>query len=253
MIDPKLAETFKLSTLAAPVATAYEQIVENHGLEPNVIAPFLIDLLAIDITYKQERAQINARKRANFKWPNAMLENVPTDESSPFSEKDIQRLMACEWVKDKFNVLLIGASGLGKTTSASAIGNCLLLKGYSTIFLKYRKFIHELVQAERDGVTEKYINKLNKKDVLIVDDWRLTPLSEEERLLLFNFVEEREGKGCWVITSQFDVSDWHKAAGAEYISDSIFDRIGHTPLKFTFKEAHDSFRKLNAQKGAHYD
>ncbi|ACJ29447.1 ATPase [Shewanella piezotolerans WP3] len=248
MISPQLTEKFQQLKLSAAMS-GYEQIAENHDIERELLDKALEELLDIQLASRFENSQRLARKNAALKWPQAMLENLPINDASPFSLDDIQVLGSCEWVVNIQNILLIGASGLGKTTAASAVGNGAINKGFKVKFLKYSHLIKSLVEAELNGDTDKYIKKLNRMAVLIVDDWGLTPLTDEERLLLFNLVEEREGNGSWVITSQFDVGDWHKAVGEQYIGDSIFDRIGHTKFKYTFEQGSDSFRKINAQQG----
>lgn len=254
-----LRESFEL--LKLPVALAvYEQVVENNNLDLEIMDKVMNEILCPQVDARVENSQRLARRNATLKWPQATLDKIPTDECSPFSKKDIIKLKACGWAKRQLSILLIGASGRGKTTAACALANEAILNGYKVKSISYMSLIENLTQAKSEGTgnerlkAEKLINMLMRVDILLVDDWGLKPLSKDEQTELFRFVEAREGKGSWIITSQFDASDWHKAIENNYIGDSILDRIAHTPYRFIFKlgEGFDSFRKLKAEKEGQY-
>ncbi|MCL1137731.1 ATP-binding protein [Shewanella pneumatophori] len=247
--------------LKLPVSMAvYEQVVENNNLDLETMDKVMNEILCPQVDARVENSQRLARRNATLKWPQASMDKIPTDKHSPFSRKDIAKLRSCGWAKRQLSILLIGASGLGKTTMACALANEAILKGYKVKSISYMSLIDNLTNAKTEATGNehlkamKLINMFMRVDILHVDDWGLKPLSKDEQTELFRFVEAREGKGSWVITSQFDVSDWHKAIENNYIGDSILDRIAHTPYRFIYKlrDGVDSFRKLKAKKEEQY-
>ena len=134
-------------------------------------------------------------------------------------------LLEFDWVTSCENIVITGKTGAGKTHLACALANAALQRGVTVLFKRFYELLLELIAAENEQRLVRFRRKLNRMQILIIDDWGLAPLSERERHLLFEFIESRERNASLIITSQYDVKDWHSAFQDQTLADSILDRI----------------------------
>ncbi len=122
---------------------------------------------------------------------------------------------------------LTGPTGIGKTWLACALGNQACREGFSVLYFRLPRLLHGLRMARADGTYSKELARLARVDVIILDDWGLSVLKDEERRDLLEIVEDRRGLKSTVVTSQLPVSKWHDTIGDPTIADSILDRLVH--------------------------
>lgn len=137
----------------------------------------------------------------------------------------IQRLTTCKWIKEYENVLITGATGLGKTWLACALANKSCREGFSAIYVRIPRLMHSLQIAKADGSYMKELGRLAKTDVLILDDLGLSPIGDSERRDLLEILEDRYGNRSTIVTSQFPIKKWHDTIGDPTISDALLDRL----------------------------
>ena len=113
-----------------------------------------------------------------------------------------------------------------------------------TLYARTSKLLHDFQIAKADGSYSKLLAKLAKLNLLIIDDWGLTPLSAAERRDLLEILDDRYNRSATLITSQFPVNTWHELIGEATIADAILDRLLHSAHKITLKG--DSMRKLRS-------
>jgi DNA replication protein DnaC len=132
-------------------------------------------------------------------------------------------------------ILITGATGCGKSFLASALGHKACTQGYRVIYYNLQKILLKLKMSRADGSIIKLLDHLNKTDLLIIDDFGLTSLEQQQRLDLLEIIEDRHGRKSTIIASQLPVSSWYEIIGEETIADAILDRLIHTSHRVELK------------------
>jgi len=154
------------------------------------------------------------------------------------------QLLQLDWVRQHRNLLIEGPTGTGKTFLACALGESICEHGLSVRYYRASRLFEALTIAHGDGSFGKLLTQLAKTDCLIIDDWGLDVLSQQQRNDLLEIMEDRHGRGATLITSQLPVSHWHEAIGDPTLADAILDRLLHTATKIQLKG--ESMRKKQA-------
>ena len=139
----------------------------------------------------------------------------------------MMRFADCSFVEKHENVLITGSTGIGKSFVASALGNQACMLGYSVIYANAAKLFSKLKMTKADGSYVKEIVRIEKQDLLIIDDFGLQPLDAQNRNMLLEIMEDRHGNRSTIITSQLPVAKWYDVIGEQTIADAILDRIVH--------------------------
>jgi DNA replication protein DnaC len=151
-----------------------------------------------------------------------------------------------EWVPAFRNVLLSGPAGVGKTYIACALGNTAARAGYNVLYVRAPRLFETLQQSRGDGSHLKALAKLSRVQLLIIDDFLLTPLSDTERRDLLEVIEDRYQAGATIIASQCPISDWHPNIGDPTLADAVCDRLLHNAYKIEMRG--DSMRTRRPMK-----
>ena len=137
------------------------------------------------------------------------------------------RLAEGSFIKRKEDVLLTGPTGVGKSFLASALGHQACHNGYWVIYFNTQRLFARLKMSKGDGSYFKEIARIEKQDVLILDDFGLAPLDNHQRDPLMEIIEDRHGRKSTIISSQLPVSSWYEIIGESTIADAILDRLVH--------------------------
>jgi DNA replication protein DnaC len=138
-------------------------------------------------------------------------------------------------------ILISGASGAGKSFLASALGHQACAQGYKVIYYNLQKLLLRTKMSRIDGSIYKFVEKLSKAELLILDDFGLTHLESQQRMDLMEIIEDRHAKKSTIIASQLPVANWYDVIGEETIADAILDRLVHTSYRIELKG--ESLRK----------
>lgn len=163
---------------------------------------------------------------ARFRY-KAAVEQIIYGPERALDTNQIQRLSECEFINRKENILITGSTGIGKSFIASAIGHQACLLGYRTLYCNASKLFSLLKMAKGDGSYAKEISKIEKQQLLIIDDFGIQPLDAQNRSALMEIIEDRHSKASLIITAQVPVSKWHEVIGETTIADAILDRVVH--------------------------
>lgn len=147
----------------------------------------------------------------------------------------IQQLAGGAWLKRAYNVFITGATGVGKTYLACALAQKACREGLDTLYVRSPLLFQDLAVAKGDGRYKRLLASLCKKRLLVLDDWGLAPLNDEQRRDLLELVEDRHGRGSMIIVSQVPVEKWHDAIGDPTLADAILDRIIHNAYRIDLK------------------
>src|SRR5215467_647474 len=157
------------------------------------------------------------------------------------------RLKGAAWVKNHEHIFVIGPTGVGKSYVASALAQKACRDGYSVYYARTAALFRDLNLARADGSLRQLLKRLNRIDVLVVDDWAMAPMSEAERRDFWEIAEDRYQSRSMILTSQLPVSRWHEQIGDPTLADGILDRLVHNAHRIEMRG--ESMRKQQGPKG----
>lgn len=217
--------------------TEQQQMAEVDSLGFEERLGLLVDREA---TERENRKLATRLKKAKLRQ-TASVEDLDFRRSRGMDKTLILSLAACAWIAKGINVLICGPTGVGKSYLACALAHKACLEGYTALYLRLPRLFEELRLAKADGRYGKLMLNFAKTDLLVLDDWGLTPMTDPQRRDLLELMEDRYGLKSTIITSQLPVTAWHEAIGDPTLADAILDRIVHNAHKIEMKG--DSMRK----------
>ncbi len=190
---------------------------------------------------ERENRRLNSRLRQASLKQQASIEDIDFRHPRNLDKSTMMSLANCKWIKEHHNILITGLTGVGKSYIGCALGHKACLEGYKTIYIRLSRLLSNLIVARGDGRYEKIMKNLAKADLLIIDDWGLNKLNEQERRDFLEIMEDRYDQKSTIITSQVPVKKWHDLIGNSTIADAILDRIVHNSYRIELKG--ESMRK----------
>jgi DNA replication protein DnaC len=190
-----------------------------------------------------ERAMYNARFRYK-----ATIEQLDYSTERGIDKNLVHRLADGGFIDRKEDVLITGSTGTGKSFLASAIGHQACQLGYKVLYANTTKLFAQLKMAKADGSSIKELMKIEKQDLLILDDFGIQPLDQQARASLLDIIEDRHGKRSTIITAQLPVKQWYEVIGEKTVADAILDRIVHSAQRIELKG--ESLRRKWGKKQA---
>jgi DNA replication protein DnaC len=180
------------------------------------------------------------RKNARFRYQSS-IEELTMDASRGMDKALISALATGEYLSKGESVLITGSTGCGKSFLASALGHQACAQGYKVAYYNMQKLLLKTKISRIEGTIVKFFENISKTDLLILDDFGLTHLEQQQQLDLMEMIEDRHGKSSTMIASQLPVANWYDVIGEETIADAILDRLVHTSYRIEFKG--ESLRK----------
>jgi DNA replication protein DnaC len=150
------------------------------------------------------------------------------------------------WVKNHEHIFVLGPTGVGKSYVAAALAQKACRDGYSVYYTRAAAFFRDLGLARADGSLRQLLLRLNRIDVLVVDDWAMAPMTEPERRDFWEIAEDRYQTRSLILTSQLPVTRWHEQIGDPTLADGILDRLVHHAHRIEMRG--DSMRKIRGGK-----
>ena len=213
-------------------------------------AEFVGLLVQDEKTYRDNLRLRRLLKKAKLRQEAAM-EDIDYGASRGLSQQVILELANPQWVAAHRNVLISGPTGIGKSFIACALGNTAARSGYTVLYTRAPRLFETLQQARGDGSHLKALARLSRVQLLIIDDFLLTPLADWEQRDLLEVIEDRYQLGATVIASQCPMGDWHPAIGDPTLADAICDRLLHNAYKLELRG--DSMRIKSPAANRKYD
>jgi len=210
--------------------------------EPEIL---LTQLLEAEQMYRNHRRMLISVKNARFRY-QANLHDVICSAERNLTREQLARFADCSFIDRGENIIISGATGCGKSYLACAIGYQACSKGKKVVYFSLPKLLGKLKSDKLDGRFRKEIDRIENKNLLILDDWGLAPLDTASRLALLQIIEDRHNKYATIITSQLPVAAWHQYINESTIADAILDRIIHQAHRIDLMG--ESLRKIHAFK-----
>jgi DNA replication protein DnaC len=182
-------------------------------------------------------------KHAGYAISGACVEDIAYHADRKLDKALIARLAACSYLYEYHNIIIMGATGVGKTYMACALGIAASRSFFTVRYVRLPDLFSDLAVARADGSYRKVIKQYAKAKLLILDEWLLFPLSESETRDLLEIVEARHNQGSIIFCSQFDVEGWYLKIGEPTLAEAVCDRIVHN--SYTIVISGDSMRKRN--------
>jgi DNA replication protein DnaC len=195
---------------------------------------------------EQDNRRLSSRIRRAKLRQQACMQDI--DYRSPRGlDKSLMKTLGQEqWIREHHNILITGPCGAGKSFIACALAHRACLQGYSVLYMRAPRLFNDIAIARGDGRYSKLMNSLAKTNILLIDDWGLSVLTDQERRDLLEILEDRHNLQSTIITSQLPVKHWHEIIGNQTLADAILDRLVHNAYKINLRG--ESMRKKSASK-----
>lgn len=205
---------------------AFKTSIESGKTENYTPDEMISCLINAEWDDRKNRSIERQVKNAKFRY-KASVEEIQFDNERNIDKNQVMRFADCSFITKNENILITGSTGIGKSYIGTAIGHQACCLGYKVIYHSTPKLISKLKIAKADGSYIKEIAKIEKQNLLILDDFGIQPFDAPGRSMLMEIIEDRHGKGSLIVTSQLPVSKWYDVIGDKTIADAILDRIIH--------------------------
>jgi len=185
---------------------------------------------------RDNRALTRRLKEAKLRISEASIEAIDYTGKRELDRPTIRRLATSQWVAEHHHILITGKTGVGKTFLACALGQQACRHGYRTIYRRVPRLFEELALARADGSYTTLLARFARVDVLVLDDFAISPLKDAQRQDLLEILEDRDGTRSTIIASQLPREAWHAYLGEPTVADAIVDRIVHRAYPIALSE-----------------
>jgi DNA replication protein DnaC len=165
----------------------------------------------------------------------ASIEDLDYRHPRGLNRKLMQRLATCRWIDKSQNVIVVGPTGIGKTFILCALAHKACREGHTAMYRRVPRLLQELITARADGTLTRFLARIARTHLLVLDDWGMAKLSDQERRDLLEVMEDRTGCRSTMVGSQLPVKDWHEVIGEPTVADAILDRLVHSAHRVNLK------------------
>lgn len=202
----------------------------------------LSELLDAQLEHNSDKRIKTLLRNAKLRYPSTYLSDINYELYPSLKPNQISQLATADWIRSYHHLLIIGPTGMGKTTLACAVAQEAIKQHIPVIFYRLSTLLLELIAAQKEEKLKLFLKKMNRAPLLVIDDWGNALMGKDERHLFFELIESRDLNSSLLITSQYPVSTWHECFQDSTIADSVLDRIVHNAHKIELKG--ESIRKL---------
>ena len=224
---------------------AFENLIRTASLSKYAHQEMMAHLIEAEWNDRHNRRLERLLKNARFRY-QAQLNQIDYEHPRGLSKEHILQLSSGDYIAQAQNVIILGPTGEGKSFIASALGHQACMQGFKTCYASTYKFFSNLKMAKADGSYQKLIKRIEKQQLLILDDFGLKPMDAASRMALMEIIEDRHQKFATIITSQLPIGHWHEVIGESTVADAILDRLVHSAHKINLKG--ESLRKKKQTK-----
>ncbi len=227
------------------MASAFRNTIETGVKNKYTPEELLTHLVDAEWDDRYNRKLTRLIKTARFRYSSG-IEDLDFELNRNIDKNQILNLSGCQWLENHEDIIITGPCGVGKSFIATALGNQACINGYKVGYFSCSKVFSQLKICKADGSYLKELERIQKLDCIILDDFGLEVLDTQSRLSLLEILEDRHARRSSVFVSQLPVAGWHETIGDSTIADAICDRIVHRAHRIDLKG--ESLRKLYGQR-----
>ena len=228
--------------------TGMAKAMEDQRRQPDIAALAFEERIAMMIdreAIERENKRLTTRLKFACLRQSAIVEDVDMKALRGLDKTLFQKLVAGDWINRHQNLIVIGPTGVGKSWLACALGHKACRDDHSVFYQRVPRLFDALALARGDGRHARLLKTIARVELLILDDWGLTTLTNDQARDLLEIVDDRHNRGSTIVTSQLPVDHWHEAIANPTIADAILDRLVHNAHRLTLSG--DSMRKAAAK------
>lgn len=214
------------------MAQALEQQLSQSGISALSFEERLALLVDREVHGRQDRRCARLIKCAKLKYPQATIEDLDSRSTRGIERSTVMSLAMGEWVKCGHAVLIIGATGVGKSWLACALAQYACRRGHSALYLRMPRLGEELRIRHANGTFTRWLDTLKNTNVLVLDDWGLAAMDAQTRADLMEIIDDRSSQRATIITSQLPIEHWHQWIGDQTMADAMLDRLMQNHHRF---------------------
>ncbi len=219
---------------------SYQAMLDSRQHHDLTHDEFFNTLIQSEWEYRENKKINRHLRQAKFRY-TAGIEELNFTAERGLDKTQILRLADGSFIQNKENVLITGATGVGKSYLASALGHQACQMGYKVLYYNTQKLFPRMKMLKADGSYDREIAKIERHDLLILDDFGLVPMDNTARMILLEIIEDRHARKATIISSQLPIAKWYEVIGESTVADAILDRMIHTAHRVELKGA--SLRK----------
>ncbi|WP_296939325.1 IS21-like element helper ATPase IstB [uncultured Dysgonomonas sp.] len=209
---------------------AFKTSLETTQKESMTIDQFISWLVVSEWDDRRNRAIERAIRQANFRH-KASIEELNFSVERGLDKNQVQRLADLSFITTQKDVFITGSTGTGKTYLATALGYEACQRGFKVMYSNTARLMGLLKSAKAKATILTELRKIERMDLLILDDFGLQPFDATARMNLLDVIEDRYGKKSTIITSQIPVKEWYDVIGEKTVADAVLDRLVHQSLR----------------------
>lgn len=194
---------------------------------------------------RENRSLTRRLRQAKLRYP-ATIEDLDFRRHRGLDKRLVMELAGCDWVKRHKNVLITGPTGVGKSYLACALAHKACREGYRARYFAIAKLAEALETGRLDGSLPKLLRRIERADVLVIDDFGLTPMAQRTKHDLLEILEDRYERRSTIVASQFPVNRFYELIDDATVADAILDRLIHNAYRLELEG--ESYRKIKAEQ-----
>jgi DNA replication protein DnaC len=226
MTDEETIEKLMRMKMTA-MAHSFRQMLAHAPGDQLTLSEQMAMMVDREWTLRENRRLARLIRSARLSVADASLENAWCDPARGLEKSIVRDLATAKWLKNKQNVIIVGKTGVGKTFLGSALAQSACQHGLTALCTRVPRLLNEMTIAHGDGSFASLLARLSKLDLLVLDDFLIGPLKDQERRDLVEILEDRYGHSSTVMTTQIPIKHWHEKLADPTIADAICDRVTH--------------------------
>ena len=219
-----------LNAMASALREQMEQS-QYHELSFEERLGLLVDREA---TWRENRRQATRLKAARLRH-QATVEDNEFRAPRGLDRSLLLSLAQAEWIANRHNLLVTGATGCGKSFLSCALANAAVRHGHTALYVRAPRLLDDLAVTRGDGRYQRLLTQLARVSLLVIDDFLLTPVTVEQARDLLEVIEDRSQLRSTLVASQLPVESWHAALADPTLADAILDRLVNNAHRITLK------------------